>query len=269
MEKIKKIEIWGAAWGIIIGSLLHFTYQWFGEARVIGLFSAINESVWEHTKLLFFPVLFFTIVELRYVRDRNRLLLAKVAESVFGILFIISFFYTYTSALGVHSFFPVDIASFFAAVVVGKCVSYRIIIGTMLPSARIPWFASASVVAIIMIVFFIATFSPPDIPLFTEAPEPAQAAATNQRKQIEIEYPEFRNFENQESFAGKSVKEVKDGNDLYVAYMVLGSGLPIAEATCFRVDWMRRVYKIGEFPIGVDSYAGYRDIDPKTCNGKK
>jgi len=64
------------------------------------------------------------------------------------------------------------------------------------------------------------------------------------------------------------VKELKEGNDLYVAYMVLGSGVPIAQATCFRVDWMRRVYKIGEFRSALIR-TRYRDIDPKTCNGIK
>ena len=89
------------------------------------------------------------------------------------------------------------------------------------------------------------------------------------RSAIESAYPEFKDFENQESFAGQSVKSEIDESDYYFAYIVLGSGLPIAEATCFRVDRSGRVFMIGVFPDLLDSYAGYRDIDPRNCRGIK
>jgi len=89
------------------------------------------------------------------------------------------------------------------------------------------------------------------------------------RNAIETAYPELKDFENQKSFAGKSVKSEVDEGDHYFAYIVHGSGLPIAEATCFRVDRVGRVFKIGVFPDPVDSYAGYRDINPRSCRGIK
>jgi hypothetical protein len=89
------------------------------------------------------------------------------------------------------------------------------------------------------------------------------------RSAIESAYPEFKDFENQESFAGQSVKSEADDGDYYFAYIVLGSGLPIAEATCFRVDRVGRVFEMGVFPDPVDSYAGYRDLNPRNCRGIK
>jgi len=89
------------------------------------------------------------------------------------------------------------------------------------------------------------------------------------RSSIETAYPEFKDFENQKSFAGKKVKFVKDEPDMCYAYMELGSGVPIARATCFRVDQAGHVSRIGEFPNPVDSYVGYSDIDPCTCKGIK
>jgi len=89
------------------------------------------------------------------------------------------------------------------------------------------------------------------------------------RNAIESAYPEFKDFENQKSFAGQSVTSEADDGDYYFAYTVLGSGLPIAEATCFRVDRAGRVFKTGLFPDPVDSYAGYRDINPRNCKGIK
>ena len=86
---------------------------------------------------------------------------------------------------------------------------------------------------------------------------------------IEQEYPAFKDFENQESFAGQSVESTIVDYDYYFAYLVHGSGLPIAQATCFRVDRAGRVFKTGLFPDPLDSYAGYPEVDPVTCKGVK
>ena len=86
---------------------------------------------------------------------------------------------------------------------------------------------------------------------------------------METAYPQFKDFENQKSFAGQSVKSEVDDGDYYFAYIVHGSGLPIAQATCFRVDRVGRVFEIGVFPDPVDSYAGYRDLNPRNCRGIK
>ena len=89
------------------------------------------------------------------------------------------------------------------------------------------------------------------------------------RNAIETAYPQFKDFENQKSFAGQSVKSEVDDGDYYFAYIVHGSGLPIAQATCFRVDRVGRVFEIGVFPDPVDSYAGYGDVNPRDCRGIK
>jgi hypothetical protein len=41
---------------VIAGTLLHFVYGWSGQNALAGLVSPVNESVWEHTKLLVVPV---------------------------------------------------------------------------------------------------------------------------------------------------------------------------------------------------------------------
>jgi hypothetical protein len=89
------------------------------------------------------------------------------------------------------------------------------------------------------------------------------------RKAIETAYPQFKDFENQESFAGQSVKSEVDNGDYYFAYVVHGSGVPIVQATCFRVDRVGRVFEVGVFPDPADSYAGYRDLNPRNCRGTR
>lgn len=45
-----------------LGVILHFTHQWFKKGILIHIFSAINESTWEHTKLSFYPILLMLII---------------------------------------------------------------------------------------------------------------------------------------------------------------------------------------------------------------
>lgn len=264
---LKTIERWGVAFGIILGTLLHFTYEWSAKATVVGFFSATNESVWEHTKLFFFPMLVFAILEWKYVQDKRTLLFAKVIESFTGILFIICFFYTYTSALGISPFLPVDIVSFFIAVALGKYISYKIINGSCLKNWHMPLVINALILLALTAGFFYVTQRPPQIPLFVPEDEAASPSLDLQLQAIESQFPNFKNFESQKSFAGTSIKKIQEGADSYFAFETLGSGVPIATATCFRVDKMNRVYKVGEFPQPIDQVAGYADIDPKTCNG--
>lgn len=155
----------GVAVGLVFGTMLHFTYAWFGYLKIIGIFSAVNESVWEHTKLIVTPVLLYALVEWRVLRLGRQVIVAKAAELAFGVFFIIAFFYTYTSALGIEEILIVDILSFYVAVLVGKYISYRWLRNVAhVSDTRL---VAASVAVLLFIVAQITfTFSTPAIPLF-------------------------------------------------------------------------------------------------------
>lgn len=57
----------------LLGTLLHFTYRWSGRNPLIGLIAPVNESVWEHMKLLFFPMLLFGLWSLKGETDACRI----------------------------------------------------------------------------------------------------------------------------------------------------------------------------------------------------
>ena len=45
----------------IIGTLLHFTYEWSHHKKIVALFSAVNESTWEHIKIAMTPTILWSI----------------------------------------------------------------------------------------------------------------------------------------------------------------------------------------------------------------
>ena len=61
-SSILKFEIISTIFIMIVGTLLHFTFGWSNNNPLVGTFSAVNESTWEHLKLLFFPMLIIPII---------------------------------------------------------------------------------------------------------------------------------------------------------------------------------------------------------------
>ena len=120
--------------GLILISLisisLHFTYDWLGGNALVGLFTPINESIWEHLKLVFFPLLLWWLIGYLVFRQSKRISLAKwLPASVISILismtFIVSWYYTWVHALNVESSI-IDIGSLFIAVPLGQLVAIHI-----------------------------------------------------------------------------------------------------------------------------------------------
>lgn len=61
MKHTKRDIIIGILFVLVTGTLSHFLYDWSGRLPVVGLFAPVNESVWEHMKLLFFPMLLYAL----------------------------------------------------------------------------------------------------------------------------------------------------------------------------------------------------------------
>jgi len=162
--KIKNYQIASAIFVCIVGTLLHFTYEFFGENILIASFSAVNESVWEHLKLLFFPMLLTTIIGYFYVwKNVPNFLCSKAIGMIVAMLFIIIFFYTYTGIIGKSIVF-IDIASFFVAVILGEYLSYKI----MVRNFKCNNIIAIIILTIILLCFIIFTYFPPNIGLLKD-----------------------------------------------------------------------------------------------------
>lgn len=163
---LRRLETIGAFAVIVTGVVLHFVYGWSGGSRAVAVIAPVNESVWEHLKLVLIPVVSLGAVEAAWVRDRRRLGWAKLAEVTTASGFVVVFFYTYTGALGVHSVLAVDVLSFLVAIAGGQWLSFRILSS----ATRRPVPLAVSVLALVLLVvaFGILTFTPPHIPLFQE-----------------------------------------------------------------------------------------------------
>lgn len=159
-------ELVGMVFIIILGSLLHFTFEWSGSQPIVGLFSAVNESVWEHLKLAFWPALLFTLVEHLMLRKAvNNFAFAKTIGICLMVIIIPITFYSYTAVTG-ENVFVIDISSFVVAVVIGQLSSYKLLMYRKLPGS----FNKVSLIALVLLglAFALFTFYPPQLPIFKD-----------------------------------------------------------------------------------------------------
>lgn len=86
----------------LLGTLMHFLYDWAGKNPVIGIFSPVNESTWEHMKLLFVPMMVFIILFYRTFNDEPDTIQPYELGfgTLIGLVFIPVAFYTYSGVLG-------------------------------------------------------------------------------------------------------------------------------------------------------------------------
>jgi hypothetical protein len=165
-KSILRWELGGIAFIVVLGSLLHFVFEWSGDAIPIAPIAAVNESIWEHLKLGFWPALVFAALEYsRFGKSANNFPFAKTLGIYLIPITIVVLYYAYTAILG-HGLLEVDIAIFVVAVVVGQLVSYKLLTASPLPE-RLNRFAPIAL-AVLGILFVLFTFYPPQFPLFRD-----------------------------------------------------------------------------------------------------
>lgn len=167
MEKRKrKFLIGGFLFTCIVGTVMHFVYEWSGENPVIGLLAPVSESTWEHLKLLFFPAAFWALAGSVLLRKSMPGILAPCTAGICaGMLSVVTFFYTYTGILGTN-WLPLDVLTFYAGVLVTYWVSGRRWNACGEGGGRQKNGAAALVLAVIMLCFFGFTYCIPSIGLF-------------------------------------------------------------------------------------------------------
>lgn len=163
------ISLWQVAGFIftsVLGTFLHFLFDLTGGAIAAALFSAVNESIWEHMKLLYYPMVLFAVIEYRvWGREEPRFWCIKLAGTAFGLLLIPTIYYLYTGILGVNAdWFNVTI--FFIAAAAAFWLETKLFERQGVCMLRS---GGARVILLgIVAVFIFLTFYPPRIPFFQD-----------------------------------------------------------------------------------------------------
>lgn len=152
------IEIIGTIFIIIVGSLSHFVYDWFSHNKKVGYFVAVNESTWEHLKLVMFPTFLWLIIELHFYSNNSSLFFSRLVALITMLVIIPSAFYTYTKFTK-KPILVVDISTFIVAIIIEQLVFSQLITISLLSNIL---FTHIGVIGllIILLVYIMNTYVP-------------------------------------------------------------------------------------------------------------
>ena len=149
---------------VISGVILHFAYEWSGESSTVALFSSINESTWEHLKLVFFPMLFMAVVGyFIFGKNINNYIEANAIGIISAMAFTTVFFFTYSGIIG-DNYDIINILTFVMAVILGQIVTYKIMESGWKSDEKL----YLSVIGVLIICFIVFTYFPPQINFFRD-----------------------------------------------------------------------------------------------------
>ena len=164
----RSIGVWqfcGFAATSLGGTVLHFLYGWLGEAIWIAPFSGVNESTWEHMKLLFFPMLIYAAVQSFFFREYENFWCVKLRGILLGQILIPVIFYTYNGVIGKSPDW-INIAIFFISAAIVYIYETRLFKSEKI-TCRSPKTAVAALL-LIALLFVIFTFAAPEIGIFKD-----------------------------------------------------------------------------------------------------
>ena len=163
----RSIGLWqliGFAVTSLGGTLLHFLYDWTGSL-LVAPFSGVNESTWEHMKLLFWPMFIFAIVQSFFFKDRDDFWCVKLKGTLLGLMLIPVVFYTYNGVIGSSPDW-INVAIFFISAAIVYIFETRQFKeeATVCKNPRIAFSLLCAIAA--LFVFF--TFATPELGIFKD-----------------------------------------------------------------------------------------------------
>ena len=162
----KNLSVWqlaGLTFTAVLGTLLHFLFSWT-DLLLFAPIAAVNESTFEHMKILFFPMLIFAVIQSRFYKESG-FWQVKTVGIILGTLLIPFLFYFYNGAFGKSPDW-INIFIFFLAAGIAYAVEYFLF--------KSDFFIGKSpvlpivVLSVIAIAFIAFTFFPPKLPLFQD-----------------------------------------------------------------------------------------------------
>ena len=164
-QSINLWQLMGFAVTALGGTLLHFLYDWLGQAVWVAPFSGVNESTWEHMKLIFWPMFIYAAIQSIFFRNREDFWCIKLRGTLLGLVLIPILFYTYNGVIGKSPDW-VNIGIFFVSAAIAFLYQSVLLKRESTTCFR-PWIAIAVLLSI-GTMFVVFTFYTPPLAIFKD-----------------------------------------------------------------------------------------------------
>ena len=145
------------------GCTLHFLYDLW-PVRLAGFIAPVNESVWEHLKLLYWPFLAAAFLMNRKSRNRRHSWNGYLLALVLMPLLLLGGHYTLSAGFGLEATW-MDISLYFLALAIGFAVAFHLEKAHIRPWITGVWILAVGIYGAALVLF---TLAPPYYPIFME-----------------------------------------------------------------------------------------------------
>lgn len=152
----------------LLSALFHFIYKWSGYNSIIGVIAPINESIFQHVKMIFLPIVIFYLIS--YLIFRNKMFINENKWAIYPIItfvvttiIIVISYYTLNYGFNISSMF-LDILSLFIGLVASAIICIRLEISSV--DFQIPYYVSIVVLAVIFGLLIYFNYFPIEVNFF-------------------------------------------------------------------------------------------------------
>ena len=166
---LKKMIIVNSILTFLLCFLSHFIYSWFPNI-ITSLFFPVNESIWEHMKMLYTTFLIYGIIEYFIMKKfniiHNNFLLATFTKSIVSIPIYLIIFLTLYNIFGENMF--ISISVMLLTIILVNLIDYKIL---QLDEFKYQQEVSVLFIIIVYIIMGYLTYNPPKTELFYDIKE--------------------------------------------------------------------------------------------------
>lgn len=154
---LKKIKIINVVFLFLLSFLWHFVYDWFPN-NIFALFFPVNESIWEHMKIIYFCLFMGSILEFVLCKKNNikinNFYIEAMVKSILGVIFYLIIFVPFYLWLGESMF--ISISLMLITYIFMEYIGYKILTGEEMNINILP----VIIIVLGCIMFVILTFYP-------------------------------------------------------------------------------------------------------------
>lgn len=155
---LKKIKIINIILFFVLSFLWHFMYDWFPNF-LISIFFPVNESIWEHMKIIFGVIVFGSLISLilmnKFHIKHNNFYVEIITKAVLGVLFYLIIFIPLYKWLGENMF--ISISLMLITYIYVEIIGYKILKLNEMNINILP----IILIFLCYILFFLLTYYPP------------------------------------------------------------------------------------------------------------
>jgi hypothetical protein len=162
LETIVSVSWWMILPLGVIGSVLHFTFDWSRHSRIAAIFSAVNESYWEHIKIAIWPVALLQVVLFAAGGYQHAAFIPAATVALYSLpISMLGIVFLYKS-ITKRNVLWLDIAVFFVIIAIAQTL-FVLMLQELSPSWATVALAGIFLAGLV-IAFFRFTLRPPNEP---------------------------------------------------------------------------------------------------------